>query len=95
MATSLDLGARQIGGLALAAQEAAIRAFATAQGFDVLEVVSEVTSGKLGIEERTGLRSALAKAKNSAARSSSPSWTVFPVISFHFRPHGPCRRIRR
>jgi DNA invertase Pin-like site-specific DNA recombinase len=50
-------------GLGLAAQEAAIRAFAATEGFEVLEVVSEVTSGKLGIEERTGLRSALARAK--------------------------------
>lgn len=50
-------------GLGLAAQEAAIRAFAAAEGFDVLEVISEVASGKLGIEERIGLRSALTKAK--------------------------------
>ena len=50
-------------GLGLAAQETAIRAFAAAEGFDVVEVITEVTSGKLGIEERVGLRSALAKAK--------------------------------
>lgn len=50
-------------GLGLAAQEAAIRAFAAAEGFELVEVISEVASGKLGIEERTGLRSALAKAK--------------------------------
>ncbi|WP_305821602.1 recombinase family protein [Massilia brevitalea] len=50
-------------GLGLAAQEAAIRAFAAAEGFELVEVVSEVASGKLGIEDRTGLRSALAKAK--------------------------------
>jgi DNA invertase Pin-like site-specific DNA recombinase len=50
-------------GLGLAAQEAAIRTFAAAEGFDVMEVVSEVTSGKLGVDERIGLRSALAKAK--------------------------------
>jgi DNA invertase Pin-like site-specific DNA recombinase len=50
-------------GLGLAAQEAAVRAFAAAEGFELVEVVSEVASGKLGIEERTGLRSALAKAK--------------------------------
>ncbi|WP_211223761.1 recombinase family protein [Massilia niastensis] len=50
-------------GLGLAAQEAAIRTFAAAEGFDVMEVVSEVTSGKLGVDDREGLRSALAKAK--------------------------------
>jgi len=50
-------------GLGLAAQKAAILAFSAAEGFELVEVVSEVASGKLGIEERTGLRSALAKAK--------------------------------
>lgn len=50
-------------GLGLAAQEAAIRSFATAEDFEVIEVFSEVASGKLGIDERDGLRSALAKAK--------------------------------
>jgi DNA invertase Pin-like site-specific DNA recombinase len=50
-------------GLGLAAQETAIRSFATAEGFEVVEVFSEVASGKLGIDEREGLRAALAKAK--------------------------------
>jgi DNA invertase Pin-like site-specific DNA recombinase len=50
-------------GLGLAAQEAAIRAFAAAEGFDIVEVVQEAASGKLGIDEREGLRMALAKAK--------------------------------
>lgn len=50
-------------GLGLAAQEAAIRNFAAAEGFDVVQVVEEVASGKLGIEDRDGLRTALAKAK--------------------------------
>lgn len=50
-------------GLGLAAQEAAIRSFAAAEGFDVLEVIEEVASGKLGIDDRDGLRLALAKAK--------------------------------
>jgi DNA invertase Pin-like site-specific DNA recombinase len=50
-------------GLGLAAQEEAIRQFAAAEGFDVAEVITEVASGKLGIDERAGLRSALAKAK--------------------------------
>jgi DNA invertase Pin-like site-specific DNA recombinase len=50
-------------GLGLASQEAAARAFAAAEGFEVVEVVSEVASGKLGLDEREGLRTALAKAK--------------------------------
>lgn len=50
-------------GLGLAAQEAAIRAFAAAEGFDIVEVVEEVASGGQGIDERDGLRSALARAK--------------------------------
>jgi DNA invertase Pin-like site-specific DNA recombinase len=50
-------------GLGMAAQEAAIQAFAASEGFHIVEVVSEVASGKLGIDEREGLRSALAKAK--------------------------------
>lgn len=50
-------------GLGLEAQREAIRSFAAAEGFDVLEVVEEVASGKLGIDDRAGLRSALAKAK--------------------------------
>ncbi|TQK10166.1 recombinase family protein [Herbaspirillum sp. SJZ107] len=50
-------------GLGLAAQEAAIRNFAAAEGFDIIELFSEVASGAQGIDERKGLRSALAKAK--------------------------------
>lgn len=50
-------------GLGLAAQEAAIRSFATTEGFEIVEVVEEVASGKLGLADREGLRSALAKAK--------------------------------
>lgn len=50
-------------GLGLAAQEAAIRTFAAAEGFDIVEVFSEVASGAQGIDEREGLRSALARAK--------------------------------
>jgi DNA invertase Pin-like site-specific DNA recombinase len=50
-------------GLGLAAQEAAIRAFAAAEGFDIVELFSEVASGSQGIEDRQGLRAALAKAK--------------------------------
>jgi DNA invertase Pin-like site-specific DNA recombinase len=50
-------------GLGLDAQREAIGSFAAAEGFDILEVVEEVASGKLGIDDRDGLRSALAKAK--------------------------------
>jgi DNA invertase Pin-like site-specific DNA recombinase len=50
-------------GLGLAAQEAAIRNFAAAEGFDIVELFSEVASGAQGIDERDGLRSALARAK--------------------------------
>lgn len=50
-------------GLGLAAQETAIRNFAAAEGFDLVEVFSEVASGAQGIDEREGLRSALARAK--------------------------------
>ena len=50
-------------GLGLAAQEAAIHAFAAAEGFEVVELFSEVASGAQGIDERTGLKAALAKAK--------------------------------
>lgn len=50
-------------GLGLDAQRAAIEAFAAAEGFDLVEAVSEVASGKYGLDEREGLRSALAKAK--------------------------------
>lgn len=50
-------------GLGLAAQEAAIRSFAAAEGFDIVELFSEVASGSQGIDDREGLRKALAKAK--------------------------------
>lgn len=50
-------------GLGLAAQESAIRSFAAAEGFDIVELFSEVASGSQGIEDRAGLRAALAKAK--------------------------------
>jgi DNA invertase Pin-like site-specific DNA recombinase len=50
-------------GLGLAAQEAAIRLFAAAEGFDVVELFSEVASGSQGIDDRAGLRAALAKAR--------------------------------
>jgi DNA invertase Pin-like site-specific DNA recombinase len=50
-------------GLGLAAQESAIRAFADAEGFEIIELFSEVASGSQGIEDRAGLRAALAKAK--------------------------------
>jgi DNA invertase Pin-like site-specific DNA recombinase len=58
----LDLGTGLIGfGLGCAGSR--YRAFPAAEGFELVEVVSEVASGKLGIEERTGVRSALAKTK--------------------------------
>jgi DNA invertase Pin-like site-specific DNA recombinase len=50
-------------GLGLLAQAEAVRQFAAVEGFTVVEEVSEVASGKLGLDERAGLRSALAKAK--------------------------------
>jgi DNA invertase Pin-like site-specific DNA recombinase len=50
-------------GLGLAAQRKAIDQFAEAEGFALLDVVTEVASGKLGLEERDGLRTTLAKAK--------------------------------
>lgn len=50
-------------GLGLAAQSEAIRLFAAAEGFDIIEEISEVASGKLGLDDRDGLRKALAKAK--------------------------------
>jgi DNA invertase Pin-like site-specific DNA recombinase len=50
-------------GLGPAAQETAIRSFAAAEGFEIVEVVQEAASGKLGIDERAGLKTALAKAK--------------------------------
>ena len=50
-------------GLGLAAQVEAVRAFAAAEGFELVEEVEEVASGKLGLDDREGLRNALAHAK--------------------------------
>ena len=50
-------------GLGLLAQSEAVRLFAAAEGFKIVEEISEVASGKLGLDERDGLRNALAKAK--------------------------------
>lgn len=50
-------------GLGLTAQSEAVRAFAKAEGFTIEGEFVEVASGKLGIDEREGLRNALAKAK--------------------------------
>jgi DNA invertase Pin-like site-specific DNA recombinase len=50
-------------GLGLAAQEAAIRSFAAIEGFDIVELFSEIVSGSQGIDDRESLRAALAKAK--------------------------------
>lgn len=50
-------------GLGLEAQQRAIELFAAAEGFTIVEAVTEVASGKLGLEDRTGLKQALTKAK--------------------------------
>jgi DNA invertase Pin-like site-specific DNA recombinase len=50
-------------GLGLEAQRAALDKFAEAEGFTVAGVFSEVASAALGVEDRTGLRQALALAK--------------------------------
>jgi DNA invertase Pin-like site-specific DNA recombinase len=50
-------------GLVLEAQREALDKFAAAEGFTVADVFTEVASAKLGVDERTGLRDALAKAK--------------------------------
>lgn len=50
-------------GLGLAAQSEAIRIFAAAEGFEIIAETAEVASGKLGLDDRDGLRNALAKAK--------------------------------
>jgi DNA invertase Pin-like site-specific DNA recombinase len=50
-------------GLGLEAQRAALDKFAEAEGFAVAGVFTEVASAKLGVEDRTGLRDALAMAK--------------------------------
>jgi DNA invertase Pin-like site-specific DNA recombinase len=49
--------------LGLIAQESYCREFASTNGLTVHEVVTEVASGKLGLEERTRLRDALKLAK--------------------------------
>lgn len=49
-------------GLGMAAQAEAVRRFAEAEGFELVEVITEVASGKLGLDDREGLRDALAKA---------------------------------
>lgn len=50
-------------GLGLAAQREALDRFAATEGFLPADVITEVASGKLGIDDRSGLRDALAKAK--------------------------------
>jgi DNA invertase Pin-like site-specific DNA recombinase len=50
-------------GLGLGAQLEAVRQFAAAEGFELVEVVPEVASGKLGLVGRPELRAALARAK--------------------------------
>lgn len=49
-------------GLGVAAQTEAITRFAEAEGFMLVEVVEEVASGKLGLDDRAGLRGVLARA---------------------------------
>lgn len=51
-------------GLGLDAQHSAVEKFATAEGFSIVEVVDEVASGKLGLDERSKLKEALRKAKH-------------------------------
>ena len=50
-------------GLGLDAQLEAVRQFAAAEDYNIVEVVREVASGKLGLEGRPALRGALARAK--------------------------------
>lgn len=50
-------------GLGLSAQQEALNQFAATEGFTPVQVVTEVASGKLGVEDRPGLRDALAAAK--------------------------------
>lgn len=49
----------------LEAQEAAIRAFAEYNGYEVLEIITEVVSGAAELEDRPGLAAAIAKAAKS------------------------------
>lgn len=49
-------------GLGLAAQQEAIRRFAEVEGYDIAETMQEVASGKLDLDDRDGLRGALARA---------------------------------
>ena len=49
-------------GLGLAAQRKVIDDFASAEGFELSDVITEVASGKLALADRAGLRKALAKA---------------------------------
>lgn len=50
-------------GLGLDAQTRAVQLFAADEGFEIVEVVSEVASGSLGVDDRPGLRGALARAR--------------------------------
>jgi len=54
-------------GLGLEAQMAAIRQFSEAEGFELVEVLTEIGSGKLGLDGRPVLKDALAKAKKLKA----------------------------
>jgi DNA invertase Pin-like site-specific DNA recombinase len=49
-------------GLGLAAQRKAVDEFAAAEGFEFSDVITEVASGKLAMDDRPGLRKALATA---------------------------------
>lgn len=50
-------------GVDLDAQLEVVRQFAAAEGYDIVEVVREIASGKLGFDDRPGLCGALAMAK--------------------------------
>jgi DNA invertase Pin-like site-specific DNA recombinase len=52
-------------GLGLDAQLDAIRQFAATEGFLIKETIQEIGSGKLGLEDRQGLRQALHRAKQT------------------------------
>lgn len=49
-------------GLGLAAQRKVVDDFAAAEGFELSDVITEVASGKLAMDDRPGLRKALTKA---------------------------------